>query len=73
MYGMNFKFNISLGHKSQEVLLDEIRRGALLVSEFEKKVKEKNGGFCPDCGITFNFFEGEPGGSEYKGGQHVTE
>ena len=67
MYGMNFKFNLFLGHKSQEVLLEEIRRGALLVSEFEKRIKDKNGGFCPDCCITFNFNEGEPGESKNGG------
>ena len=59
MEGFNFNFNLSLGHKSQEVLLEEIMRGAQLVSEFEKKVKNKNKGYCPDCCITFNFTEKE--------------
>ena len=59
MEGFKFNFNLSLGRKSQEVLLEEIRRGAQLVSEFEKKVKDKNGGYCPDCSITFNFTEKE--------------
>ena len=55
MEGFNFTFNLSLGHKSQEVLLDELTRGIRLVGEFGRRVQEKNNGYCPDCCITFNF------------------
>jgi len=59
MEGFNFDFNLSLGHKSQEVLLAEIMRGCQLVGEFGKKIKEANNGYCPDVCITFNFTEEE--------------
>lgn len=67
MEGFNFTFNLSLGHKSQEVLLEEIMRGARLVGAFGQRIKEKNNGYCPDCCITFNFNEGEPGESKNGG------
>ena len=67
MGGFNFTFNFSLGHKSQEVLLEEIMRGVRLVGALEQRIKEKNNGYCPDCCITFNFNEGEPGESKNGG------
>jgi len=67
MEGFNFTFNLSLGHKSQEVLLEEIMRGLRLVGALGQRIKEKNMGYCPDCCITFNFNEGEPGESKNGG------
>ncbi len=59
MEGFNFNFNLSLGHKSQEVLLAEIMRGCQLIYEFGKRIQENNNGYCPNVCITFNFTEEE--------------
>ena len=67
MEGFNFNFNLSLGHKSQEVLVAEIIRGCQLVSAFGERLQKENNGYCPECCITFNFNEGEPGESKIGG------